>query len=423
MRSWSRGVFRHLATVPRPRDDPRTHASGVDADRVLLFGSGAAVGWGVLSHDMALGGSLARALSHLTGRGTDVDVVADSDLHAAGAIAALRLVDLSRYDAIVITLGLNEAVSLSSITSWRRDLDGLLAYIRHVSPAGTPTFVAGVHATTQITRGGIMVASIVARHRDALNRASALLSAHRSNVTYVGFEPPARAVDVGYRASVEYREAGIGLALTVAPALDAASGIAAEHRRSRATTTDLLARHAVIDGLDIVGRGDEQRFDRLTDFARRSFRTSRAAITIVDGDGFWTKSGYGVSFTNGRREDAICFTTVRNEDSLVIADASVDVRFSAVTGIIGPPAVRFYAGHRIEAPDGTPIGVLCVFDEMARDITNFDRALLRDLALLVQKEIWLGSLAAVTAGYTIERFPQLDPSTRERSIAPVGPSC
>ena len=71
MRSWVRQVFRNLADVPRPLDDPRAHASGVDSDRILLFGGGAAVGWGVLSHNLALPGSLARALSDLTGRGAD----------------------------------------------------------------------------------------------------------------------------------------------------------------------------------------------------------------------------------------------------------------------------------------------------------------------------------------------------------------
>jgi GAF domain len=420
MRGWGRGVLRHLADVPRPTDDPRAHASGVDADRVLLFGAGPSVGWGVLSHDMALPGSLARAVSNLTGRGTDVDVRAEPDLRIDSAIRELRSVDLTRYDAIVLTLGLNEAVRLTSISAWKRDLDDLLSYLGDSAPTPTPIFVVGIHATTQITRYDRMVAPIIAHHRRAMNRVSAGLSAHRDGVSFISFDPPPRTQKTRYRSTADYREGGISLAARIAPVLDTIRR-SETGRRSLSAPLDTLARRNALDDLALGQSDEEQGFDRLTQFARRSFHAPIAKITIIEGERFWTKSSQGVRPTAGRRDDSICFTAIEQEDSLVVSDASIDPRFGAMAHIQGPPSVRFYAGHRIEAPNGVPIGVLSVQDSVARDVSDFDRALLRDLALLVQKEVWRLAQAEGSVGSTRRQAPAVVTTARARTFAPVAP--
>jgi GDSL-like Lipase/Acylhydrolase family len=390
MRAWAVGVMRSLANVPRPTDDPRAHASGVNSDRILLFGSGAAVGWGVLSHDMALPGSLARAVSRLTGRGTDVDVVGAPEFMVSTAVGDLRRVDLSRYDAIVLTLGLNEAVQLESIAGWRRDLNALLTHLSSAAPAGTPIFLLGVHELTTITPFDKFVGPFVSRHRNAVNRASAEVCASREQVTFIAFEPAAREKANRYRSVAEYRDTAALIAVRISPELDAElrrTGVG-EIQRPRTVVLDEEVRREALDRLDIHAATGQERFDTLTDFTRRSLHTAGANVTIIDGARFWTKSSAGGPRTEGPRENSICFTAIDQEDSLVIADASKDSRFAGLPGVTGPPPIRFYAGHRLEAPNGVPIGVLCVTDPLPRDATQFDGALLRDLALLVQKEIW-----------------------------------
>jgi hypothetical protein len=243
---------------------------------------------------------------------------------------------------------------------------------------------------TQITRYDSMVAPIIGRHRKALNRVSARIAAHRERVTFVPFDPAPRAQSNRYRSIAEYREGGAYLAARVAPVLDEAVNIAGAARRARNVPLDALARRNVLDGLWSLDSSAEQRYDRLTEFARRSFHVPRATITIVEGDRFWTKSSQGGVPSTGLRSNSICFTTIEQEDALVVSDASRDPRFFEMASVIGPPPVRFYAGHRIEAPNGVPIGVLCVHDSVARDVRGFDRALLRDIALLIQKELWIG---------------------------------
>ena len=418
MRSWGRGVFRSLSGVPRPTDDPRVHASGIDSDRILLFGSGPAVGWGVLSHELALPGSLARALSTRTGRGADVDVVAAPDLRLADAIRNLGAVDLSRYDGIVVTLGLMEAVGLVSAASWRRDLDSLLSYLAEVVPRAA-VFIVGIHPTTQITRYDAMVAPIIAHHRVILNRVSAGLSAHRERVTFIAFEPPDRSHRNRYRTKDEYREGGALLAMKIAPVLNADITASGVRRRARSGALDTLARRNALDEYAILEVTRNETFVRLTEFARRTMHAQGANITIVGSNRFWTTASVGHPPTEGPGADSICFTTIEHEDSLVVADASRDPRFADMRRIKGPPAVKFYAGHRVEAPNGVPIGVLCVHDGEERDVDTVDRAKLRDIALLVQKELWLAAQETAPADNPRQREPMPVVVPVERSFSPA----
>ena len=391
MQGWTRGVLRSLASVPRPSDDPRVHASGVDSDRLLLFGGGAAVGWGVLSHDLALPGSLARKLSTLTRRGTDIDVRASPEFRASTAVRDLSRVNLARYDAIVLTLGLAELLSLESAHSWRHDLDELLDHITERSASKAQIFVVGIQAPTQITRYDRFIAPLISYHRTAINRASVLATAHRVGVTFIPFDPPPSRDGNRYRTHDEYLEGAALLAPPIAAALDRVFEQSRSAPRKRISPVNEDARHFALERLNILDSAPEERLNRLVEFARRAFHTTSAAITIIDDDRFWLKAGVGTGVSEGSRESAICVTTMGQSGALIVSDASVDARF-ANKPRAGSSPTRFYAGFPIEAPNGVAIGALCVFDPAPREVRTFDRALLRDIALMVQKEFWLRSV-------------------------------
>jgi GAF domain len=390
MQGWTRGVLRSLASVPRPSDDPRVHASGVDSDRLLLFGGGAAVGWGVVSHDLALPGSLARKLSTLTHRGTDIDVRASPEFRASTAVRDLARVNLARYDAIVLTLGLSELLSLDSGHSWRHDLDELLDHITEHSASQARIFVVGIQAPTQITRYDRFMAPLISYHRTAINRASVLATAHRVGVTFIPFDPPPGRDGNRYRTHDDYLEGAAILAPPIAAALDRVFGQSRSGPRQRLAPVDEGVRHFAVERLNILDSAPEERLNRLVEFARRAFHTASAAITIIDDDRFWLKAGAGTGVSEGNRASAICVTTMGQSGALIIPDVSLDARF-ANKPRAGSTPTRFYAGFPIEAPNGVAIGALCVFDPSPREVRTFDHALLRDIALMVQKEFWLRS--------------------------------
>ncbi|TFC85081.1 hypothetical protein E3T28_04230 [Cryobacterium sinapicolor] len=56
-RTWAAASERGFGDVFMPTDAPQAHSAGVESDRILILGSGLAVGRGVVSHNLALPGS------------------------------------------------------------------------------------------------------------------------------------------------------------------------------------------------------------------------------------------------------------------------------------------------------------------------------------------------------------------------------
>src|SRR5690606_36089961 len=108
MRAWVMSTEPDARTVPIPVDSPHVRVPGRVSDRVLVLGSGPAMSWGVLSHQLGLAGGLARSLAKQTGRGAVVDVVADASMTADSAIEQVERLGLWRYDAVVVTVGTND---------------------------------------------------------------------------------------------------------------------------------------------------------------------------------------------------------------------------------------------------------------------------------------------------------------------------
>ncbi|MCU1470400.1 MAG: diguanylate cyclase [Glaciihabitans sp.] len=388
MRGWSATILRNLSFVERPIGYPHAHASGVDSHRVLLFGSGASVGWGVLSHELALPGNLARALSVETERGVDVDVITDAHLVAANAIPMLAKLQLWKYDAIVITLGLNEAVGLDSLVDWRRDYDTLLDYVARNKAPTCRVFALGVHAITQITRFDALMAPIIHEHRTALNEITTHLCDDRSRATFVPFNPPPFLHKRRYRTTGDYRIAAEILASTMAPQLTPGIGTIASSGGDSVRSPSESDRQRAVDALRIVDTPAESDFDRIVAFAKQAFGTSSAAFTIIDRDRQWEMSRAGTLGLEVSRVDSFCSTTIEECGPLVVADARSDPRFMNSSLVASEPHIRFYAGFPIESPTGERIGALCVFDHRARPADSVDLTLLRDLAIMVQKNLW-----------------------------------
>jgi diguanylate cyclase (GGDEF)-like protein len=80
---------------------------------------------------------------------------------------------------------------------------------------------------------------------------------------------------------------------------------------------------------------------------------------------------------------------------LVIPDARNDARFYDNPLVTGAPGIRFYAGQPLTAPNGSKLGTLCVIDMHPRVFGSEERGLLRDLALIVEREIAAIELATV----------------------------
>ncbi|CAB3746816.1 diguanylate cyclase [Burkholderia sp. MSh2] len=150
---------------------------------------------------------------------------------------------------------------------------------------------------------------------------------------------------------------------------------------------DEAARLDTLHSLSILDTPPEERFDRLTRLARRLFDVPIALVSLVDEDRQWFKSHAGLDVAQTSRDASFCAHALLEGHTMVIQDALNDDRFHDNPLVTGAPGIRFYAGRPLAAPNGAPIGTLCLIDTRPRSLEPDELALLGDLAHMTEREI------------------------------------
>ena len=367
--------WRHL---PTPTDSPIVHAAGADSDRILLLGAGIAVGYGVVSHDLALGGHLARELSARTGRGASVDIVSGPDISPATAWARLDSVDLARFDALVLTLGGLEGITLMPVTLWRRQLDEFLTKLHAAAPASLGIFLVeiGMPLIGGMPRG---VRSRVRRSILDLNNQIRHACEQWPSTFFVAFDP-----EEGDLAGLTGRHTYRDWAELIAPQV---AHVLGEETRTRGeAAVDEESRQQSVDSLDL-DLAPNAELDLIIENARDLFGASGASVTFIDRDLQVTKAAIGLPRDPVPRSASICNLTIQRAGVFVVEDTTTDPRFADSVWADGE-RIRFYAGYPVESPGGQRVGALAVVDSQPRGFSDTDATLLRQLALRVQSVLW-----------------------------------
>ena len=152
------------------------------------------------------------------------------------------------------------------------------------------------------------------------------------------------------------------------------------------TPPDEQERLDALYALGLLDTEAEERFDRITRIAARTFDVSVALVTLVDAERQWFKSRCGTDGTETPRDRAFCAHAILNDTALIVPDALLDDRFADNPAVTGPDRVRFYAGHPLRA-HGRRVGTLCLADHRPRLMSANDEDVLRDLASLVEHEL------------------------------------
>lgn len=140
-------------------------------------------------------------------------------------------------------------------------------------------------------------------------------------------------------------------------------------------------------GLKIVDTPAEDRFDRLTEMAKRLFDVPIVLISIIDDDREWFKSAIGVDLSQVPRSISFCGHAILQNEIFIVNDTLQDDRFADNPFVIDQPEIRFYAGSPIAAANGQMIGALCIADDKPRSFPQQEQNLLNHLARLVEREI------------------------------------
>lgn len=166
--------------------------------------------------------------------------------------------------------------------------------------------------------------------------------------------------------------------VTVAEALPPSAAQGASDRGDQMRSN----RRRAIVGYQILDSAPETEFDDIAMLAARICGTSSAAISFIDDHRQWFKATCGIDRCETPIASSFCAYAIESPEIMVVTDATLDTRFADNPLVIGAPYIRFYAGMRILAWDGTPIASLCVFDPAPRPqrLTEVQQMSLRVLA-------------------------------------------
>ncbi len=138
----------------------------------------------------------------------------------------------------------------------------------------------------------------------------------------------------------------------------------------------------------ILDTEPEERFDRITHFARKEFDVPIALVSLIDEDRQWFKSNAGLEGTEETPRDiAFCGYTILETNHFVVRDAIADERFQDNPLVTGEVSIRFYAGVPLTLPNGQSVGALCILDTRPRDVDRLDLVILDSLKDLVVEEL------------------------------------
>lgn len=134
-------------------------------------------------------------------------------------------------------------------------------------------------------------------------------------------------------------------------------------------TADDETRRRIIDSYGVIGAPTEPDLEGLVRLAATVCDVPTAVINIIDDRSQHQIAAVGIEPAVCAREDSMCAVVFREPGHVVLADASSDPRFRDNPFVTGEIAdVRFYASSPLITPVGVPIGTVCVFDDVVRDL-------------------------------------------------------
>lgn len=137
----------------------------------------------------------------------------------------------------------------------------------------------------------------------------------------------------------------------------------------------------------ILDTTTEERFDRITQFARFEFDVTIVLITLIDEDRQWFKSAVGIDACGTSRDVAFCSHAILQDNIMMIEDATQDERFFDNPLVLGEPHIRFYAGAPLALPTGEKLGTLCLIDQKPNTLDAVDLSILSSLRKMVVAEL------------------------------------
>lgn len=378
LRAWYAFRMLRLRNQVQPKDVPAVRSGDQFADRILLVGNGPSHGWGVVTHQLALVGQLAAAMSARTGRACDADLIGAEAMNVRSAMAWIGDRELRGDDAVVLMIGFNDALRFTPIATWKREMRALIDGIAVRMHRGMTITVVGIPPIQTFSSYGSLAARASEQHRRQLNEASKKIASLRG-IHYI--ELPVTRSGSGADASAAiYRGFAGAIADDVAPQLLATRPIPTPRAAQKDKVWDWSGTGAIVAA---ARNGGEVNLRRLTEKAQKSFGVELAVVSLVDGDRLYHGNNTDVMPASVPLELSFCKYTVDSGEPVIIPDTGRDERFMD-NPLVDVSFINFYAGYPLRASDGHVIGSFCLQGSQTRRASSVSMGLLRDLAMEAQ---------------------------------------
>ena len=384
--------------VLEERPDPVStiRRSGPSPYRILCFGGGALRGAGLQTHDLGLPGRIADRVVEQTRRGVQIDVVVQSDPATPQALALLSGLRLRRYDVVIVVLG-ESVAEYGSAERWRGAMVGLTRLLQQETSAAAGVFVYDTAPAVHAKAGMGLPA-----RTDRRSRFREVTKEVCSFVDRVRFAElrlilgTSDADGVGGGDGGDWADFIVTRMRSTFEALAAAEP-AVSPRTFRNRPQDERFRQRAVDVLRLRRGEPDERLDHELATARSMYRTTAAALTILDGDLQWSRASAGDA-PDQLRADGFCDFAIRTDELTLINDTWLDPRCRSSPLVEGDRPVRFYAGFPVHSLDGYRIGMVCVFGDTPRSFRTSDLEGLRDVAARIEQILWKDFLLAGRSG-------------------------
>jgi hypothetical protein len=370
-------------SVPVPRDSPVITSGADDPDRVLLIGNGPTHGWGTVTHELALTGQLARALTRRTTHPTDIRYIGDEMMPLAAVHAWIGETALAPYDLVLVVLSMNDAIRLTPAAEYRADMVRLLDRLAAETKPSARIVVAGIQDVDSLAEYRGLAARLGQRRADLLNAITRELVGQHDGFEFLAHRAPKAEPGRPYGSPALYAEWSEVFADACAPALAEARALDPYRFSHELTEHDWRWRQ----GEQIMAKaGGHESLDRLVQEAKSHFGADAAWVSLVDGDRQFFVANTTPQGRGAPAELSVCQYTVQGDEPLVIENTFRDERTK------GSPMndlgqLRFYAGAPIKNEEGENIGTLCVLNVLPRSTSSIDQDDLKAWAARAQGEV------------------------------------
>lgn len=370
-------------SVPVPRDSPVITSGAEDPDRVLLIGNGPTHGWGTVTHELALTGQLARALTRRTTNPTDIRFIGDEMMPLAAVQSWIGDAALAPYDLVLVVLSMNDAVRLTPADDYRADMIRLLDRLAAETKPSARVVVAGIQEVESLPEYRGVAARLGQRRADLLNAITRELVGRYDGFSFFEHHAPQAEPGRPYGSPALYAEWSQAFAEVCAPLLVEARALDPYRFQHELAEHDWQWK----PGEQIMSAAsNHEALDELVNEAKSHFGVDAAWVSLMDGDRQFYLANTAPAGRGMPADLTTCQYTVLGDAPLIIENTLRDER-TRDSPVLDLSQLRFYAGMPIKNEAGENIGTFCVQSVLPRSRSSVSEDDLRDWASRAQGEV------------------------------------